>query len=102
MIRGAICGAVRHLRTCASYRAGLVATVIVMAAFSTRVVRAQNDWQYPDPYFGIIEIEKSRTSAPDRRYRADVQQSPVKPTLRRPRWAPRKIRPVGSRVAGPR
>ncbi|MEI7863656.1 MAG: hypothetical protein WCJ21_13535 [Planctomycetota bacterium] len=20
---------------------------------------AQNDWQYPDPYFGILEIEKS-------------------------------------------
>jgi hypothetical protein len=28
------------------------------------VAEAQNDWQFPDPYFGILEFEKS---APDRR-----------------------------------
>ena len=33
---------------------------------------AQNDWQYPDPYFGILEIEKSHTAATARRYRAEV------------------------------
>jgi hypothetical protein len=26
-------------------------------------LHAQNDWQYPDPYFGILEIEKSRRPA---------------------------------------
>jgi hypothetical protein len=33
---------------------------------------AQNDWQYPDPYFGILEIEKSHTAATAGRYRAEV------------------------------
>ena len=33
---------------------------------------AQNDWQYPDPYFGILEIEKSHSPAVDRRYREEI------------------------------
>lgn len=33
---------------------------------------AQNDWQYPDPYFGILEIEKSHNAATARRYRGEV------------------------------
>lgn len=37
---------------------------------------AQNDWQYPDPYFGILEIEKSHDRATARRYRADVNPAP--------------------------
>lgn len=37
---------------------------------------AQNDWQYPDPYFGILEIEKSHDSATWRRYRAEVNPPP--------------------------
>jgi hypothetical protein len=34
--------------------------------------RGQNDWQYPDPYFGILEIEKSHDGTTARRYRAEV------------------------------
>ena len=37
---------------------------------------AQNDWQYPDPYFGILEIEKSHDGATARRYRAEVNPAP--------------------------
>jgi len=37
---------------------------------------AQNDWQYPDPYFGILEIEKSHNGSTARRYRAEVNPSP--------------------------
>jgi len=32
---------------------------------------AQNDWQYPDPYFGILEIEKSVDSASSSRWRSE-------------------------------
>jgi hypothetical protein len=37
---------------------------------------AQNDWQYPDPYFGILEIEKSHDGATHRRSRATVDPRP--------------------------
>jgi hypothetical protein len=58
-------------------------------------LHAQNDWQYPDPYFGILEIEKSRRPAADRRYDAEVRpgsksQAPSRPPrLFRPRPAKR-------------
>ncbi len=38
--------------------------------------QAQNDWQYPDPYFGILEIEKSHDRATARRYRDEVNPTP--------------------------
>jgi len=38
--------------------------------------RAQNDWQYPDPYFGILEIEKSHDGVKPRRGRADGASTP--------------------------
>ncbi len=53
-------------------------------------VRGQNDWQYPDPYFGILEIEKSHAPAADRRSRQDV--GPTNPPAAKPpvrRRAPR-------------
>jgi len=37
---------------------------------------AQNDWQYPDPYFGILEIEKSHNGSTARRYRSEVNPAP--------------------------
>lgn len=46
------------------------------AASMTSPAHAQNDWQYPDPYFGILEIEKSHDGATARRYRAEVNPSP--------------------------
>jgi len=49
--------------------AGIVACVAMPA-------QAQNDWQYPDPYFGILEIEKSHDAATARRYRGGVNPTP--------------------------
>ncbi len=49
--------------------AGIVACVAMPA-------QAQNDWQYPDPYFGILEIEKSHNGSTARRYRAEVNPAP--------------------------
>ena len=47
----------------------------VMAG-ATLPAQAQNDWQYPDPYFGILEIEKSHDAATSRRYRGEVNPTP--------------------------
>ena len=46
------------------------------AASMATPAQAQNDWQYPDPYFGILEIEKSHTGSTARRYRAEVNPAP--------------------------
>ena len=46
------------------------------AASMASSAQAQNDWQYPDPYFGILEIEKSHDGATARRYRAEVNPAP--------------------------
>ena len=45
-------------------------------ASMTSPAQAQNDWQYPDPYFGILEIEKSHNGSTARRYRAEVNPAP--------------------------
>jgi hypothetical protein len=45
-------------------RAGVVLIAALALAFlGGSIAVAQNDWQFPDPYFGILEIEKSRTPA---------------------------------------
>lgn len=54
--------------------AGLLVTCVL--ACSTTPARAQNDWQYPDPYFGVLEIEKSHDGATARRYRGTVNPAP--------------------------
>ena len=53
---------------------GLVACAAV--AWLATAAQAQNDWQYPDPYFGILEIEKSHDGATARRYRGEVNPAP--------------------------
>ncbi len=45
-------------------RTMIVAIVAAIAVVAAGESRGQNDWQYPDPYFGILEIEKSREPAP--------------------------------------
>lgn len=45
-------------------RSTIVAIVAAIAFVCGAESRGQNDWQYPDPYFGILEIEKARGAAP--------------------------------------
>ena len=63
----------RHVAV-SSFTAGLLAFAALVTAATP--ARAQNDWQYPDPYFGILEIEKSHDGATARRYRAEVNPAP--------------------------
>jgi hypothetical protein len=57
-----------------SLTVGLLSLAAV--AWLATPAQAQNDWQYPDPYFGILEIEKSHNGATARRYRAEVNPAP--------------------------
>ena len=63
----------RHTRLF-SAAIGLIA--IAAVPWLATPARAQNDWQYPDPYFGILEIEKSHNDSTARRYRAEVNPAP--------------------------
>ncbi|MFM9011327.1 MAG: hypothetical protein ACKON8_10790 [Planctomycetota bacterium] len=63
-------------------------TVVVGCLAAATPARAQNDWQFPDPYFGILEIEKSRPSGVERRFRAEVA-----PGSRSVPSRPRPLRP---------
>jgi hypothetical protein len=58
----------------AAMAAGII--VAVVTAIAAAPARGQNDWQYPDPYFGILEIEKSHDGASWRRYRGEVSPAP--------------------------
>jgi hypothetical protein len=77
---------------------------LLLAASLTVVVagrcHGQNDWQYPDPYFGILEIEKSRVPAGRQQPRDETSQgfkasrkAPAPPGA--PRWRfPLRRRPA--------
>lgn len=60
----------------------IVAGVMVATA-SLGTARGQNDWQFPDPYFGAIEFEASRPERP-RPPRVDPAP-PSRPAAVRPR-----------------
>ena len=82
----------RRLRPCAT-------SLIVAAAtcwFAAPAV-AQNDWQYPDPYFGILEFEKSHDATTWRRYRSEVSPPP-----RREAAAPTDRGTAAAAAAAPR
>ena len=75
----------------------LAASLTVVAAGRCH---GQNDWQYPDPYFGILEIEKSRVPAGRQQPRDETSQgfkasrkAPAPPGA--PRWRfPLRRRPA--------
>lgn len=81
-------------------RSGVVMLAMLPLAWSWAIpAAAQNDWQYPDPYFGILEIEKSRPSGSQSReaVRPAQPRSTARPRIWR--MAPRPTGPVG-RSAG--
>jgi hypothetical protein len=64
--------------------------------------RAQNDWQYPDPYFGILEIEKSHDGATARRYRAEVNPATRSSKVATPSaWQAPAGEPAGTATGSP-
>lgn len=57
-------------------RSSFAVALLLTSSCLTGRAHGQNDWQYPDPYFGILEIEKSHDSGTWRRYRAEVSPAP--------------------------
>ena len=78
-------------------RAVAVASLVLSLTASATAV-AQNDWQFPDPYFGAIEFDISRPAA-QRPRRVEPAPSPrPKNTRQRPyrarqRWSTQGVRP---------
>ena len=72
------------------------------AASMASSAHAQNDWQYPDPYFGILEIEKSHNGSTARRYRAEVNPSPRSSRVAAPSaWQAPAGEPTGAATGTP-
>jgi hypothetical protein len=78
------------------------AAALMLAAVSCRSASAQNDWQFPDPYFGAIEIQKSHVPAAAKPLRPEpsansrkAPMTPVRPRMfrGRTRWAGRGTLP---------
>ncbi|MFM7033571.1 MAG: hypothetical protein ACKOYJ_00015 [Planctomycetia bacterium] len=60
-------------------RHGLVAVIAAVAFVSAVPARAQNDWQFPDPYFGAFQHRYAGTPEAERRYRAEIApQQPLR------------------------
>lgn len=85
--------------------AWVVLPVCVWLAMAASPASAQNDWQFPDPYFGAIEIEKShRPSGDMRRPRPEIAPPAWRERATAARPRPRVFRPRpmrSARVVGP-
>lgn len=74
----------------------LLAVVTFVAAASP--ARSQNDWQFPDPYFGALEFDASRPAVTRPSRAAPATASRSKPPRQRahrgrPRWIQQGARP---------
>ena len=76
--------------SCVAFGVFTCAAVASMAS----PAQAQNDWQYPDPYFGILEIEKSHNGSTARRYRAEVNPAPRASRSATPSATPAPVTPA--------
>ena len=84
-----------------SLRLVFLALVTAGLAACAGPARAQNDWQFPDPYFGAFQHRAAGTPQAERRYRAEIapqqphrlhehRSPPEKPS--RPRWSRHRSR----------
>jgi hypothetical protein len=82
-------------------RALSTAAALVGLAVVPRSAAAQNDWQFPDPYFGAFQHREAGTPQAERRYRAEIApQQPHRLHDRRPAVVPPQPRPRWIRHRG--
>ena len=73
-----------------------LAVVVLSLGFAARPAAAQNDWQFPDPYFGAFQHRQAGTPQAEYRYRQEIapqqphrlhehRPAPAQPPPR-PRW----------------
>jgi hypothetical protein len=66
--------------------------VCVCLAAAGQTAQAQNDWQSPDPYFGVFQHREAGTPQAERRYRQEI--APQQPhRLHEHRPPPAHVRP---------
>lgn len=76
----------------------VITACLAAACLSHGSACGQNDWQFPDPYFGAIELDVSRPTA-QRPRRVEPVPSPRPKTMRqrpyrsRQRWSTQGVRP---------
>jgi hypothetical protein len=61
----------------------LMALLAMLGGFAGGSVRGQNDWQAPDPYFGVFQHREAATPEAERRYRAEIAPQQPRPVTRR-------------------
>ena len=54
------------------FRPLFIALVAAALATGAGSASAQNDWQSPDPYFGVFQHRDAGTPEAERRYRAEI------------------------------
>jgi hypothetical protein len=70
----------------------VIAAALLGLAALARPAAAQNDWQFPDPYFGAFKHRDAGTPQAERRYRQEIApQQP--PRLHDHRPPPASVRP---------
>ncbi len=73
-------------------RLALLGAAAIWLLAAAEPAMAQNDWQFPDPYFGAFQHRAAGTPEAERRYRAEIApQEPVRlhehrPAPSRRRW----------------
>ena len=66
--------------------------VSICLAVMAPAAQAQNDWQFPDPYFGAFQHREAGTPQAERRYRQEI--APQQPhRLHEHRPPPASVRP---------
>jgi hypothetical protein len=82
-------------------RAVSLAAVLLPLGVAVRPAAAQNDWQFPDPYFGAFQHRQAGTPQAERRYRQEIApQQPPRLHEHRPAPAPPTPRPRWIRHRG--
>ncbi len=74
----------------------LTALLLALFCIASRSARGQNDWQFPDPHFGIVEFGPGHPGpATERQYRDEIGPPGrySAPGLQRPRNQPQPPRP---------
>jgi len=77
-------------------RSRLLSGLLIALGCSWPTARAQNDWQFPDPHFGIAEFGPGRPGpVTERQYRDAIAPEGryAAPGLHRPRPQPHQPRP---------
>lgn len=79
----------------------LTSLLTMVGGFASGSVQGQNDWQAPDPYFGVFQHREAGTPEAERRYRAEIAPQQPRPVTRRKDRGRRGGMPHGSRSVRP-